>query len=100
MNAMKLSIEEHPYPNPAYRFGVFSVEGFQIGAADKKPDGWVLRPRGRKVMSAHEAALAMVKANLKDAQIRKLKASADEAGAQMMLLALRKTPNAAKKLPP
>ena len=89
---MKLNIQEFQYPNPAYRWAIFSIEGFEIGRADKKPGGWVL-PRKRKVLSATDAALAMVKANLKDAQLRKVKASADEAGAQMMLLALRKTPN-------
>jgi hypothetical protein len=94
MSAMKLKIEEHSHPNPAYRYGVFFVEGFEIGRADKKPDGWVL-VRKRKVLTANEAALAMVKANLKDAQLRKVKAAADEAGARMMLLALRKTPNKA-----
>jgi hypothetical protein len=84
---MKLKIEEHSYPNPAYRYGVFFVEGFEIGRADKKPDGWVLA-RKRKAMTADEAAIAMVKANLKSAQLRKVKAAVDEAGARTMLLAL------------
>lgn len=92
---MKLKIEEHSYPNPDYRYGVFFVEGFEIGRANKKPGGWVL-VRKRKVLTAAEAALAMVKANLKEAQLRKSKAAADEAGARMMLAALKKTPNWSK----
>ena len=84
-----VKIEVLNYPNPEFKYGVFRIEGFEIGRAEKKPDGWVL-PRKRKVLTAHEAATAMLRDRLKAAQALRLKAASDEYGARMMLLALKR----------
>lgn len=91
---MNLSIEEHAYPNPAYRYGIFRIDGREIGSAEKNGDGWT-RKGGRKVMTAEQMAEALLRDALKDARKRKLQASTDEAAAKMLLrgIGVLKVPN-------
>ena len=85
----RLSIDEYDYPNPAYRYGVFKLGEVEIGCADKVSGGWTLRG-GRKARSVRDAAIAMLRASVSDAQARRAKAVADEERARLMLRAVLK----------
>lgn len=79
-----IKVIEHSYPNPEYKYGVFSVLGKEIGLADKRGEGWVLR-RKRKILSLTETAIALTKNNINDAQRRKVQAMTDENEAKKIL---------------
>ena len=86
----RLKVEETACPNPAYTTGTFKIGDVEIGRAQKfQGGGWIL-PGGRKERSEREAALLMLRANLRDAQDRQAKAAADEQRARLLLRAMEK----------
>lgn len=94
---MKLTTENHNYPNPDYKWCIVHLGGKEIGRCDVREDGYVLRG-GRKARPLEDVAMAMLKAAIADAKERRVQAVADETTAKLQMQALKvaargKTPN-------
>lgn len=85
MGIENLNIEEHSYPNPDYKYGEFSIDGRNIGRAEKHQNGWILRG-SRKVRSENDIVFILLDRMIRDARNRKIEATLDEQWAMEALL--------------
>lgn len=75
--SVKLTFEQHDYPNPKYKWCVVKLDGQEIGRCEMDSEGRLVPRGGRKAREPGEIGLLLVRNMLADARKRKSAALAD-----------------------